>query len=92
MGRQIARTESWAREEFGSAALGDSRRTARLVQMVARACAHPSGKLSEVFQSARELDAAYDFVERDHVSVERLQAPVGFATARGCSTSTTCSR
>jgi Transposase DNA-binding/Transposase Tn5 dimerisation domain len=84
MARSIAQTESWAREEFGTAALGDARRTARLVQVVARAAAHPSGKLSEVFQSARELDAAYDFVERDQTSVERLQAAVGLATVRSC--------
>ena len=76
--------EDWANEEFGNAALGDVRRTARLVQVVARAAENPSGKLSEVFQSPRELDAAYDFVERDQTTVERLQTAMGLATARRC--------
>jgi len=40
--------------------------------------------LSEVFVSACELDAAYDFVESEHVRVERVEAAVGRATARSC--------
>src|SRR5262249_22418297 len=76
--------DAWAEEQFGSATLGDSRRTARLVRMAARAAEKPSGKLSEVFTSARELDAAYDFVERDHTSIHRLEDTVGRATARRC--------
>src|ERR1700681_3163659 len=48
---------------FGEAELGDARRATRLVRMVARAAERPSGKLSEVFAVAKELDAAYDFVE-----------------------------
>jgi len=74
----------WAEKDFGSAALGDARRTARFVRMVARAAENPSGKLSEVFKSTRELDAAYDFVERDQTSVERLEKAVGRATVMNC--------
>jgi hypothetical protein len=77
----MTETEQWARDMFGGAELGDSRRTARLVNIAARAAENPSGKLSEVFTSARELDAAYDFVERDQTSVERLERSVGRATA-----------
>ncbi len=51
--------------------------------MVARAAERPAGKLSEVF-AAKELDAAYDFVENDGVSVLDLEAVVGRATARQC--------
>jgi hypothetical protein len=81
-----ARSEArvWAEEQFGSAALGDSRRTARLVQVAARAAENPSGKLSEVFTSDRERDAAYDFVERDQTRVEQLEEAVGRATAGKC--------
>jgi Transposase DNA-binding/Transposase Tn5 dimerisation domain len=73
--------EVWAAEQFGDARLGDARRTSRFVRMIARAAESPSGKLSEVFNSSRELDAAYDFVERDDTSVARLQEAVGRATA-----------
>lgn len=76
--------EVWAEEQFGSARLGDARRTSRFVRMVARAAENPSGKLSEVFTSPRELDAAYDFVERDQTSVKRLEEAVGRATALEC--------
>jgi Transposase DNA-binding/Transposase Tn5 dimerisation domain len=82
--RKISEVEAWAEEQFGGAALGDARRTARLVRMAASAAQSPSGKLSEVFTSDRELDAAYDFVERDQTRVERLEEAVGQATARKC--------
>lgn len=75
--------ESWAREQFGSAALGDARRTSRLVRMVARAAERPSGKLSEVF-AGKELDAAYDFVENNKLPTGRIEAVVGLATAKQC--------
>ena len=77
-------TEAWALDQFGKAALGDARRTARLVEVAARAAERPSGKLSEVFESARELDAAYDFVEREQTKVQALQSAVGKATAERC--------
>lgn len=75
--------ESWAREQFGDAVLGDSRRTSRLVRMLARAAERPSGKLSEVF-AGKELDAAYDFVESDKLPIARMESVVGEATARQC--------
>jgi hypothetical protein len=37
----------------------------RVLSKLRRAAETPSGKLSEVFTSDRERDAAYDFVERD---------------------------
>lgn len=74
----------WAEEQFGEAALGDARRTLRLVRMASRAAENPSGKLSEVFSAAKELDGAYDFVESDKLPVERLEAAVGHSAARQC--------
>lgn len=81
----VARAEAkrWAREQFGDAALGDGRRTVRLVRMLSGAVEKPSGRLSEVYCS-KELDAAYDFVENDCVAVSRLEAVVGEATAKQC--------
>jgi hypothetical protein len=84
MARKRSEGEIWAQTQFESADLGDSRRTARLVQILKRAVENPSGKLSEVFHSPRELDGAYDFVERDQTSVEKLQAAVGRAAALQC--------
>jgi hypothetical protein len=75
--------ESWAREQFSEAALGDARRTRRLMRMVAGAAEHPSGKLSEVY-AAKELDAAYDFVENACLPIAQLETAVGDATAKRC--------
>jgi len=74
----------WAERAFGHAELGDSRRTDRLVEIATRAAQRPCGKLSAVFKVARELDAAYDFVERDHTCIRRLGEAVGRATAEEC--------
>ena len=74
-------TAEWAQRQFGDANLGDRRRTARLVQIGRRAAESPSGKLSQVFSGARELDAAYDFVESDAVSAAEVDASIGRATA-----------
>jgi len=52
--------------------------------MAARAAANPAGKLSGVFDSARELDAAYDLVESEHVSPVAIGEAQGRATARRC--------
>jgi hypothetical protein len=75
--------ELWAEEQFGCAPLGDARRTSRLVRMMAGAAKNPAGKLSEVY-AARELDAAYDFVESESVAVSQLERVVGQATSREC--------
>jgi hypothetical protein len=60
----------------------------RLVRMTARAVENPSGKLSEVFSTPKELDGAYDFVESDKLSVARLEAAVGRSAARQCAQET----
>ncbi|MCL2723538.1 MAG: IS4 family transposase [Polyangiaceae bacterium] len=83
MGRR-SEAEIWSEEQFGQVELGDARRTARLVRMGTRAAENPSGKLSEVFTCAKELDAAYDFVERAQTSLEALDRGIGRATARQC--------
>lgn len=55
----------WAEEEFGSARLGDVRRTRRLVRMAAAAADRPSGRVAVVFDVMSEREGAYDFLERD---------------------------
>jgi Transposase DNA-binding/Transposase Tn5 dimerisation domain len=85
-GMTAGRSEAgrWAEAEFGDAALGDTRRTMRLVRMAARAAENPSGKLSAVFSTSKELDGAYDFVESEKLSVALLETAVGRSAARRC--------
>jgi hypothetical protein len=63
---------SWAREEFGATQLGDVRRTRRLVSMAAAAARRSSGKVSAVFDRAREREGAYDFLESPHVDASAV--------------------
>lgn len=72
---------SVAHETFGHAALGDRRRTARLVAMTARALAQPGGTLQAVFDNPAELHGAYDLVENDAVDPQAVLAAAATATA-----------
>lgn len=74
----------WAYEEFGHAELGDARRTARIVRMAAALAEHPGGKVLEVFRSAAEQQAAYDFLGNAQVHQEAILAAVEQATVRRC--------
>jgi hypothetical protein len=64
---------TWAEEEFGSALLGDARRTERLVRMATQAALAPSGRITRVFNSSAEQQGAYDFLESPHVLSSALQ-------------------
>jgi hypothetical protein len=79
-----ASASAWAREEFGSAQLGDARRTARLVRMAARAAVAPAGKISEVFCNPAERQGAYDFLESPHIRSDALIAALVRACADRC--------
>jgi hypothetical protein len=73
---------AWSFEEFGSAQLGDVRRTARLVAMGRRTAERPSGRVSEVFDSDAERQGAYDFLEGSGASAQAIGASVAAAAVR----------
>src|SRR5688500_5464697 len=79
---EVEAARAWSFEEFGSAALGDARRTARLVAMGQRAAERPSGCISEVFDSDAERQGAYDFLEGSAVGYARIGAAVAAAAVR----------
>jgi hypothetical protein len=74
----------WAYEEFGHAELGDARRTARVVRMLAALAEQPGGKVLEVFRSGAEQQAAYDLLSNEQVSREAMLDAVETATVRRC--------
>lgn len=82
MTRQQLGIRSWAREEFGAAALGDPRRTRRLVDMAAGVARAPAGRVSSVFTKASAQQAAYDFLEHDHVDASSLIKAAGESAAK----------
>ncbi len=82
--RQVGPEQAvWAQEQFGHAQVGDSRRTARVVGMAARAAESPSGKISQVFATDKERQGAYDLLESGLVNPVGLARALGEATARG---------
>src|SRR5450432_2767648 len=74
----------WAEDVFGGADIGDVRRTSRLVRMAARAVRRPSGKISDVYDSAAERQGAYDFLESVHIDCKAIGQAVSESTARQC--------
>jgi len=64
----------WAEAEMRGASLGDARRAARVTRILARAAAHPAGKLTEVIHDPAELQGAYDLLEGGRVSAAALCA------------------
>src|SRR5688572_8499219 len=75
----------WAEEVFGSADLGDARRTSRLVRMATEAMRWPSGKISEVYASPAERQGAYDFIESPEIEASAIGLAMAQSTARQCS-------
>jgi len=86
MDEQIA--VDWSRETFGGAALGDPRRTERLVAMGAAAARNPAGKVTQVFQSSADREGAFRLLENDAVHSSAVSEPVFDTSARMCADQT----
>src|SRR5690606_38214187 len=82
MRREDSEQARWAREEFGRAALGDERRTTRVLNMATRAAQRPGGRITDVFSRDRERQGAYDLLESRHVDASALSGAAGRAAAR----------
>src|SRR5580692_4754516 len=80
----MSSTRAWAEDCFGSAELGDQRRTRRLVEMAQRAVLGPAGQITQVFRTAAQRQGAYDFLEHDQVPVRPIGEALFVATARAC--------
>jgi transposase-like protein/transposase Tn5 family protein len=75
--------EAWAALEFGDADLGDSRRTARLVQLATAVGAQPTASLPEASDDPAMLKAAYRFFDNDAINPNAMLAShVQATTAR----------
>src|SRR5436305_9896250 len=63
------------RDLFGAAALGDRRRTARLVHSFDRMCAHPGGTLPDKLASPPDLRGLYRLCDNESVTHEAVLGP-----------------
>jgi hypothetical protein len=66
---------AWAREQFGTADLGDQRRTKRLTRVAARMAADPSASIPGQMEGWAEAKAAYRLLDADGVTFEAVAAP-----------------
>ena len=73
--RHLLPADQWAEAEFGTAYLGDERRTTRLVQMATKLAETPNGNLPETFSTWAELKAAYRAMDSPHASYAAIQGP-----------------
>ena len=78
----------WARDTFGGAALGDPRRTERLVAMGVAAARNPAGRVTQVFQTSAEREGAFRLLENDAVRSARVSEAVFDASAQLCTEET----
>jgi hypothetical protein len=68
----MTQTKSFGEMNFGSAQLGDKRRTKRLVKLVDQLCAHQGGSLPQKFRSPADLQAFYRLMDKDDVTHEAV--------------------
>jgi Transposase DNA-binding len=66
------RSRDWARENFGTADLGDARRTARLIHSAACRHEHPSGSLPAKFHDPASLEGYYQLANEPDVTHARI--------------------
>src|SRR4051812_25759390 len=73
-GMQTRSNEEWAKEELGSVALGDKRRTARLIKLCGRLSELPESSINQACGEWAETKAAYRFFGNDHVNGQNILA------------------
>ena len=67
--------QAWAHQQFGTADLGDSRRTRRLARVAARMAADPSASIPGQMEGWAEAKATYRLLDADGVTFEAVAAP-----------------
>ena len=75
---------AWASSLFGSCALGDPRRTRRLVDVAATLAERPAGTVTRVFKQSGAREGAYRLLESKHVSTQKLTSARDAAGIRQC--------
>lgn len=70
----------WAQEQFGECALGDRRRTKRLVHYAAQAAANPDGSTPRQTETWADCKAVYRLFDQEDVTFAAITAPHHRAT------------
>ncbi len=77
-------TLGWAKEEFGSAELGDLRRTRRLVAFAAEVARRPAGTVTRTCASSASREGAFRLLENEAVRPAAILRSVQKATGQRC--------
>jgi hypothetical protein len=72
----------WATEEFNDAALGDERRTRRLVTLARAAVKCPHGRITSTFEESADREAAFRWVENSAIAPGEITRASARAAAR----------
>ena len=72
----------WAAFEFGQAALGDPRRTRRLMGVAEALAYRPAGRITRAFELSADREGAYRLVETNRFSWADIARSVHAAAAR----------
>ncbi len=79
-GEGLEHPEKWAVETFGTAELGDLRRTDRLVKMATAIAENPSASLPESMRNWADTLGAYRFLDNASITHEQIMEPHWMAT------------
>jgi len=71
----LEHVDKWAVENFGTAELGDLRRTDRLVKMATAIAENPSASLPESMRNWGDTLAAYRFLDHPDIKHEQIMLP-----------------
>src|SRR5215469_2559409 len=71
----LEHADRWAVETFGTAELGDLRRTDRLVKMATAIAENPSASLPESMRNWADTLAAYRFLDNPDITHEQIMFP-----------------
>ena len=74
-GLALATRQRWAQEQFGSADLGDVRRTRRLVTLATQMAGNSRGSIPQQTGAVAEMKAAYRLFSADKVTQEAICGP-----------------
>lgn len=80
---------AWAEEEFGSAKLGDERRTRRVVQLAAEVARQPAGTVTRACGSSAAREGAFRWLENPSIRSEPVVQAVQRAVLKRCRGQTT---
>src|SRR5436309_12131040 len=87
---ELEHVGKWAVQTFGTAELGDLRRTDRLVKMATALAENPAASLPKSMRNWADTLAAYRFLSNEAITHEQIMAPHWTQTQKARNGTTAC--